>query len=45
MKIRGIRMKTLLLNNAEVGQLIDLDEIYEAVKEGYEMCIRDRFCL
>ena len=28
-------MKTLLLNNAEVGQLIDLDEIYEAVKEGY----------
>lgn len=35
MKIRGIRMKTLLLNNAEVGQLIDLDEIYEAVKEGY----------
>ena len=28
-------MKTLLLNNEEVGKLIDLDEIYEAVKEGY----------
>lgn len=28
-------MKTLLLNNSEVGKVIDLDEIYEAVKEGY----------
>ena len=28
-------MKTLLLSNEDVGRLIDLDEIYESVKEGY----------
>ena len=28
-------MKTLLLSNEDVGKLIDLDEIYESVKEGY----------
>lgn len=28
-------MKTLLLNNSDVGRLIDLDEIYESVKAGY----------
>ncbi len=28
-------MKTLLLSNADVGKVINLDEIYEAVKNGY----------
>ncbi len=28
-------MQTLLLNNSDVGKLIDLDEIYESVKQGY----------
>ena len=28
-------MKTLLLSNEDVGKVVDLDEIYEAVKNGY----------
>jgi len=28
-------MKTLLLNKDEVGELIDLDKIQEAVEDGY----------
>lgn len=29
-------MKTLLLNNTDVGKLIDLDDIYKKVEEGYK---------
>lgn len=33
---RGVKKKTLLLNNTDVGKLIDLDDIYKKVEEGYK---------